>query len=68
MEHSAILSTFIKLPLSLRSVFYLFLSGRFTQVLQYTVQLAHFSSMVRLCCHQLPGLYKTQHTVKLAHF
>ena len=34
-EHSAILLTFIKLPLilSLRSSFCLFLSGRFTQVL-----------------------------------
>ena len=30
-EHSAILSTFIKLPFSLRSLFCLFLSGRFTQ-------------------------------------
>ena len=34
-EHSAILFTFIELPLSLRSVFCLFLSGRFTQELLY---------------------------------
>ena len=34
-EHSAILLTFIKLPLSLRSLFCLFLSGNFTQVLLY---------------------------------
>ena len=33
LEHSAILSTFIKLPLSLRSLFCLFLSCRVTQVL-----------------------------------
>ena len=33
LEHSAILLTFIKLPLSLRSLFCLFLSGSFTQVL-----------------------------------
>ena len=36
-EHSTILSTFIKLPLSLRSLFCLFLSGRFTQVLLYFI-------------------------------
>ena len=35
-EHSAILSTFIKLHLPFRSLFCLFLSGRFTQVLLYT--------------------------------
>ena len=34
-EHFAILLTFIKLPLSLRSLFYLFLSGSFTQILLY---------------------------------
>ena len=35
-KHSAILSTFIKLPLmSLRPLFCLFLSGHFTQVLLY---------------------------------
>ena len=34
-EHSAILLTFIKLPLSLRSLFCLFLSGNFTPVLLY---------------------------------
>ena len=33
-EHSAILSTFIKLPV-VRPLFCLFLSGRFTQVLLY---------------------------------
>ena len=32
-EHSAILLTFIKLPFVIRSLFCLFLSGRFTQVL-----------------------------------
>ena len=32
-EHSAILLTFIKLALSLRSLFFLILSGHFTQVL-----------------------------------
>ena len=32
LEHSAILLTFIKLPLSLRSLFCLFLSGRSRQV------------------------------------
>ena len=38
LEHSAILSTFIKLYyLSLRILFRLFLSGRFTQVLLYDV-------------------------------
>ena len=31
-EHSAILSTFIKLPIAIRSLFCLFLSGRFTHV------------------------------------
>ena len=34
-EHSAMLSTSIKLPFSLRSLVCLFLSGRFTQVLLY---------------------------------
>ena len=34
-EHSAILSTFIKLPFIIRSLFCLFLSDRFTQVLLY---------------------------------
>ena len=34
-EHSAILMTFIKLPLSLKSLFCLFLSGHFTQALLY---------------------------------
>ena len=34
---SAILSTFIKLPLSLGSLFCLFLSGRFIQVLLYII-------------------------------
>ena len=37
-EHSAILSTFIKLQFVIRSLFCLFLSGRFTQVLLYIVQ------------------------------
>ena len=32
-EHSAILSTLIKLPFIIRSLFCLFLSGSFTQVL-----------------------------------
>ena len=35
LEHSAILSTFIKLPFVIKSLFCLFLSGRFTQVLLY---------------------------------
>ena len=41
-EHSAILSTFIKLQLSLRSLFLrsIFFSGRFTQVLPYFVNRA----------------------------
>ena len=34
-EHSAILLTFIKLALSFRSLFCLFLSGKFIQVLLY---------------------------------
>ena len=34
-EHSAILLTFIKLPLSLKPLFCLFLSGRLRQVLLY---------------------------------
>ena len=34
-KHSAILSTFIKLPFVLISLFCLFLNGRFTQVLLY---------------------------------
>ena len=38
-EHSAILSTFIKLPFVLRSLFCLFLNGRFTQVLLYNNRL-----------------------------
>ena len=36
-EHSAILSTFIKLPFVIKSLFCLFSRGRFTQVLLYTV-------------------------------
>ena len=43
-EHSAILSTFIKLPLSLRPYFCLFLSGRFTQVLLYFYRTAQNNS------------------------
>ena len=39
-EHSAILSTFIKLPFALRSLFCLFLSGRFVhEVLLYYIDL-----------------------------
>ena len=34
-EHSAILSTFIKLPFGIKIVFCLFWSGSFTQVLLY---------------------------------
>ena len=34
-EHSAILSTFIKLPVVIKTMFCLFLSGRFTQLLMY---------------------------------
>ena len=34
-EHSAILSTFIKLPVVIKPLFCLFLSGRFTQVLLF---------------------------------
>ena len=34
-EHSAILSNFIKLPLVIKILFCLFLSGRFTKVLLY---------------------------------
>ena len=37
-EHSAILSTFIKLPFVIRSLFCLFLRGHFTQVLLYNKQ------------------------------
>ena len=36
-EHSAILSTFIKLPFVNEILFCLFFSGRFTQVLLYSV-------------------------------
>ena len=36
-EHSAILLTFIKLPVVIRPLLCLFLSGRFTQVLLYIV-------------------------------
>ena len=35
VERSAILSTFIKLPIVIKIFFGLFLSGRFTQVLLY---------------------------------
>ena len=35
-EHSAILATFMKLPVVIRHLFCLFLSGRFSQVLLYT--------------------------------
>ena len=39
-EHSAILSTFIKLPFSIKTfVFFLFISGRFRQVLLYNAML-----------------------------
>ena len=34
-EHSAIFLTFIKLPFVIKTLFCLFLSGRFTQVLLY---------------------------------
>ena len=50
-EHSAILSTFNKLPLSLRYVFYLFLSGRFTQVLMY--RQAHELMVLVLIAYEL---------------
>ena len=36
-EHSAILSTFIKLPFVIKTLFCLFLSGHFTQVLLYVL-------------------------------
>ena len=61
-EHSAILSTFIKLPLSLRYLFYLSLTGRFTQVLLYNFLYQYnpglipsqgagnFSAMLYTCC------------------
>ena len=35
LEHSAILSTFNKLPFVIKTLFCLFLSGHFTQVLMY---------------------------------
>ena len=43
-DHSAILSTFIKLPFVINDLcFVYFLSGRFTQVLPYKNMLKHFS-------------------------
>ena len=53
-EHSAILSTFINgYRLSLRSLFYLFLSGCFTQVLLYLSQCMRLRHLqVNLCCSQ----------------
>ena len=49
-EHSAILSTFIKLPFVIRSLFCLFLSGLFTQVLVYVIN-TKISCAVSLAYH-----------------
>ena len=44
-EHSAILSTFIKLQFVIKIFFYLFLSGRLRQVLLYTPILASINKV-----------------------
>ena len=47
-EHSAILSTFIKLPFVIKIIVLSILSGRFTQILLYTVYLSPISGMIDL--------------------
>ena len=45
LEHSAILSTFIKLPFPLRPLFCLFLSGRLRQVLLFVLFVCFFVAL-----------------------
>ena len=68
-EHSAIISTFIKLPFVTKSLFCLFLSGCFTQVILYLYQLncLTLTSDKYICKNKFPflGKYNLWSCVKL---
>ena len=56
-EHSAILSTFIRLPLSSRTLLCVFLSGRFGQILLYVERQPPNPENLYLCMiHKTKGL------------
>ena len=62
-EHSAILSTFIKLPFVIKFFFCLFLSGRLRQVLLY-VRILHLMQLGATVKHVSPNTqYINRHTM-----
>ena len=68
-EHSAILSTFIKLPLLLllRPLFCLFLSDYFRQVLLYLLTLSHFLMSYYYSLSDLPKISSPHQIVSIFH-